>query len=668
VTIDPRLEAARERFDARADALFESAWAGVQTLAQPFKFELDFLREPSGRWRDFMRHAACPALDLPLCLLHDLGAALGDSETVLEDGLLDVAALSTAAVLASELVQGGEAHFNQEHGLLGQGLVLQAQWRLADIAPEREAAAAWARAHWQEHGSAMLDHRTRRLHRSEPYTPLELATLGRRWSPLKTPMFVAADRAGRRDIVLRLEGMLDEALSLHQLGRELGQLHRDLSRGHCSYPVWRLTQSLGGAPDPRRSPDPDRTLLAALLTPTLRDLAGQALGRVEVLRAALTRAGLAAVARALASLAGPFDRLFAVYEEASRPETASSVSFSLSHRPQREQVLSAGRAYLRGDPAATECWEVYRWAYLNERELVCRVFPIGFLLEHRIEAGDDCGAEVDALLDLYARNRYHYFDTMSVQPPDFDTLGLMMRLAPHAADPRRAAELLEVPLRWLLANVDEDGDIPVFMTAGFDAVSPGPYVHVIGRRCTAVQAGVLLGLLALDSGRHQGLIARAARRTLEVFAHRGSGSLRCYDLPYGAGLVLALCDGLRRVGGDLVPLPAVQRAEERAVTLLGGWRALGRIAPQDAALLELASQWPAAAALRDPAWAEMLIRSQHNDGSWDASPLYVIPCRGNLMNWHVSRLLTSALACHALAGSPHVPSTPTGEPTHGCST
>ena len=92
------------------------------------------------------------------------------------------------------------------------------------------------------------------------------------------------------------------------------------------------------------------------------------------------------------------------------------------------------------------------------------------------------------------------------------------------------------------------------------------------------------------------------------------------------------------------------------------------MSPQDAALLQLACRFPAAAPLRDPAWTELLIRTQRHDGSWDCSPLYVVPSRGNLMNWYASRLATTALACHALRCT-ELPPTPTsGATAHGRTT
>jgi len=672
IHLDERLLANRLAFEARADPVFEAAWAGVHTLAQIFKVELDFLRGPSRSWRDFYADTAWRPLDLPTLLLEDLGLPDSEARERSEQALFMAAALEAAAVMVSELVQCGESYYGYEHSLLCQGLLVQAQWQLAQAGVDTAAVAAWSVAHWNEHGSAMLEQRSRRLQQTTPYTPQDLALLGRRWAPMKTAAFAAARLAGRPELVIALNPLLDEAAALYQLGRELGSLNRDLSRGLCSYPVSRLAQALGGQPSAAGPADADRAMLAAVLTPTLRVIAEQALTRSERLLADVRRLGLQQVQRALRPLAQPFEHLLALYAAAARPAPAEApASFSLSHRPQRQQVIAAASGYLRSDPACHEAWEVYRCGYLNEPELVCRVFALGLLLEHRIAAGDDCGAEVDELFALYARNRFHYTDTPSSQPPDADTLGLMLRLAAHAGQPARCRALLEEPLGWLLASIDGDGDIPVFLTRALDADAAARYVPFVPPRCVAVQAAAQLGLLAFDAQRFRPALQASGPHTLRWFARVGAGALRCYDLPYGIGMVFALADGLRRTIGGTEIDAAAAAAEHEALTLLAAWRSRGRVCPQDAALLQLACRFPAAAALRDPAWIERLVRSQRHDGSWDDAPLYVVPSRGNLMNWYSSRMATTALAYHALRSTQsHTTDTTdtTGAMSHGRTT
>jgi hypothetical protein len=221
----------------------------------------------------------------------------------------------------------------------------------------------------------------------------------------------------------------------------------------------------------------------------------------------------------------------------------------------------------------------------------------------------------------------------------------MLGLAGHAGQPERWRSALEEPLRWLLANLGADGSLPVFLTRGVDAGDERRYVHVVGRRCGAVQARLLLGLLRHDAERFRTLIAAAAQQLLaEVELSRG-GAFWFYDLPLGVGLVLELCTALDRHGLEIDTAPAVAVC----VGLLGQQASLARCSELDAALLWLATGSNAAARdLRHPAWAELLIRSQQQDGAWAAAPLYSLPTRGQLMTWYGSRPVSSSYAYRAL--------------------
>lgn len=658
-----RLLARRMHFETVADEAFESAWAGVRTLSQPFKFELDLLREPSGLWRDFFVSTAYRPLDVPTLLLEDLGAPTGHDRDKAEHALFLASALEATSVLISELVLGGECNYSYEHTLLSAGLIAQEQWQLAEVARRPASIKECAIAHWVEHGDAMLAHRLQRINRTAPFSPHEIPIMGRRWAPLKSAVICAADYADGNDILDALCPLLDEAAALFQLGREMSSISRDLSRGHCTYPVSRLLQSLSGSIDMNTAPNADRVLLAALVTTTLPDLAAEGKQRVIALLKAVENLGLHNVCLAMTPLAGPFDAMAGLYANQAESEPAAEASFSVSHLPQLRQVIHAAKGYLQCDPAYHEAWEVYRWGYLNEAELICRVFPVGLVLEHRIAAGDDCKTEVDGLFELYAKNHYHYFDTMSTQPPDSDTLGLMLRLARHGGHPERCRALLDKPVRWLRENIEADGNIPVFFSAGLDAANDARYVHVAGRYCAGVQAGVLLGLLHFDADQYHDILVRGSNRLFQWFAKSSAGAIRFYDVLYGAGLMLELADGLRHARPWPAVAVAAEAAGQQAIELLRAQRGLGRVTCQDAALLWLATRFPSAAVLRDREWIELLIRTQHQEGAWDATPLYAIPGRGNLMNWYSSRLVTTAFAYHAVSSFDRTCSTTQGATT-----
>lgn len=641
-----RLAARRLAFEATADALFDAAWSSMRELAQPFRFELDLCREPSGCWRDLFVQMPYRFMDLPLLLLEDLGLPDDAARERLELGLLDQTALTAAAILALELVLEAEAHVGYEHVLLHSTLSAHAEWQLATLARDLPAARSRSLAAWNRAADTLLRHRQQRIGRCTPYTAQDLPRLGGRWAPLTGAMACALEHAGRMALWPALEPLLDEAACLFQLGRELGRISRDVSRGHYSLPIARLMQRLGVTPAVDAPPDPNYLTLAFLLPRALEPLAVESLARVDALRAAVVALGLPLLTQGLAPLAEPFERLRSLYRpnrDATSASAVATVKFSVSARPQLTQVLSAARGLLAADPDYRDAWEVYRWGFLNVPDLTCKVFPIGLILANRIAAGDDCAAELDALFERYARNRFHYFEQSSSLPPDCDTLGLMLGLTGHTPRPAHWRAVLQEPLGWLMANVEPDGGLPVFLTRGVDAGDGRAYHHVAGRRCAAVQARLLLGLWRHDAPRYRELLRRSSRQLCGQLVAAGAGAFWHYDVPLGAGLVLELAEALTRDAVDTAP------AVDVCVDLLRQQASRARGSAQEAALLWLATgSVEAARPLRHPAWAELMIRSQQQDGGWLAAPLYNLPTRGQLMSWYYSRLVSTSFVYRAL--------------------
>lgn len=647
-----RIAQRRREFEATADALFDEAWGSMRELAQPFRYELDLCREPSGAWRDLFACLPYRAMDLPLVLLEDLGMPDGAAREALERALLDQSALGTSALLALELVLEAEAHVGYEHVLLHTALSTQATWRLAALAPDLGSTRTRSLAAGNDAADALLDHRNKRIGRSTPFAPRDLSRMGRRWAPLQAPMACALAHAGRMDLWPTLQPWLDEAACLFQLGRELGRITRDVSRGHYSAPIARLLEGIGATPPIDQPPDPDHTMLACLLPRAASELAAEALARTASLCEAVEALGLPAAAAWFAPLAEPFEALRDRHREGSDDAPPADgdperVPFVVSAKPQLAQVLAAARGLMASDPSYRDAWEVNRWGFLNVPDLTCKVFPIGLVLDNRVAAGDDCAAEIDALFERYVHNRFHYFEQASALPPDCDTLGLMLGLAAHAAQPRRWRDALDEPLAWMRANIEADGGLPVFLTRGVDAGDGRAYAHVAGRHCAAVQARLLLGLVRHDAERFRSVVGAAARCLFEQVARARGGAFWFYDLPLGAGLVLQLSEALVRHGFDLEA--EATTAVSTCVALLRKHADLARLSGQDAALLWLAGGATAAAeGLRHAAWPELLIRSQQQDGGWAAAPLYTLPTRGNLMTWYTSRVVTTSYAYRAL--------------------
>ena len=84
------------------------------------------------------------------------------------------AALSFAAVMASELVVGAEAAWSFEHALLVSGLVSAAAWSLAEVSPDVARLGSRSAAHWSD--CKRIRHPTRPP-TSRPYHPRSQGSL-----------------------------------------------------------------------------------------------------------------------------------------------------------------------------------------------------------------------------------------------------------------------------------------------------------------------------------------------------------------------------------------------------------------------------------------------------------------------------------------------------------
>lgn len=647
MTLQDHLWTLRRELD---DDGLDRTWATLRELGVLLTTDLEPWRMPGSRWSDFMIEAPLRLVDLPLLLLEDLGVPADDERLALERSLLRASLTTTVAIFHAELSVGAEVRYGPEHTLLQSNLVAAATWQLATTSSNLPALARAAQAHWSEHGAALHDLRERRVGRVAAFSLDEIDTLGGRFAPLATVLVCAAQRAGRADVLPELLPLFARACSLFQLGRELSTIHQDLSRGHCTAPIALLLLGMGGL-DEGRALEVDRAAAAIVLTRTLDELATHALARTQALRQHLRELGLIEVLNALDGLDGPFLTVRQLYAGAPGPATdPRRTTFPVSHRPQLEIILRAAQGFLSADPCYCEAVEEYRWGFLGQPELQAKVFPIGIILENRSEAGDDCAQEISALFETYAANRFHYFEQVSALPFDADSCALMLRLVDRAADPRRARALMQTPLAWLLANIAADGGVPVFMIDGVDAGDDRRYVSSYGTRCGVVQAAVILGLARYDGEAHEQLIERMLVRLHDMVEREGAGCFAYYDVPYASLQLFATCAAVREAGRWPQLENRLCGIEARMLEIARAQRGLGAPSAQTAALLWLASSFPAARSLRNLGWVERLLRTQRASGAWPSSPFFVLPTRGNLVEWFDSRLLSSSFAYRALRG------------------
>jgi hypothetical protein len=184
------------------------------------------------------------------------------------------------------------------------------------------------------------------------------------------------------------------------------------------------------------------------------------------------------------------------------------------------------------------------------------------------------------------------------------------------------------------------------MTDGEAVRRERAHVAVGGRSCAAVASGLCLGLWGSTIDGAVEAAERAATVVFERVARSRGHAFLWYDVPYGVALVRELVRATRARG---LASDAAHRADAVCSELIAEHGARARVSPLDAALLWWASRHDAPPAASASVWIEVLLRSQRQDGSWPACPLYTLPTRGNLINWYATRLTTSSYAYRTLA-------------------
>lgn len=362
---------------------------------------------------------------------------------------------------------------------------------------------------------------------------------------------------------------------------------------------------------------------------------GDVVARRGALTAELRSAGFPMTASALRQVTAA-----AVAIDGLAPRTGRAPA---THTP--AEAKRAALAFLCADPTHREAWEVHRWGFMGLPTLTGRVFATGVVLENLTVTGRDCGAEIARLQADYEAQRFHSFEEPSGQPPDIATLGLFLRLQPFSATRDEDARRLAHPLRWVAANVSANGEIPTFMREGIDLGRP--YLeHMVGDRCVAARAGLLLGLLAHPQ-RSQDVLQRVAAATLDHFLDEGAAAIALYDELYAGWMILELTHTLELHGPALADRCAAAAGLARA--LLAARAERGDLSPLDAAFLLLAAPRSGASAADRTRWIARLLETQGPDGSWAACPAYLAAAPGNLLCWFSSRTLTTSFCYRALA-------------------
>lgn len=571
-----------------------------------------------------------PWLDLAFWLLDDWGVPADAARARLERGVF----AATLFLVGAAYVEAGvrdEAHtFDGRYHGLAQALRDEARTCLLRLFPET---------------SPFWDHFQRYLESQTADARIDWAALSEeeahrrlraRFALGHIP--IAALAFAQRAALADLERVTDD-LHLHlALLHDVLNLKRDAHSRHQSYSIARIRRAanLGGEPPP----PPEQILGAALLTGTVRAIAdecGERLGTTIERARTLGLPTLAAYAQELQAQLAELQALFSL--RASEP-TASALRFTAPRRP-LDEALAMAEAYLFADRTFRESWEVQRRGVLGEAALTGRAFGPGLVLE-ALRPYHDIADDISAWLAALARDGFRYYPHPSV-PPDADDIGLALRLLPHSANPSAQRQLLERPLRWLRANLAEDGRIPCWFVREVEGLDTHNPLALWGDHCATVEANALLGLLTFDADAHRDLITRAATRWLARWRTVGLGANALYAPACALWTAARLLEALASSGlvtvaaNDLAP--AIDRLSVEAEHVTSA---------QSAACLTLACRHPDLAARFSRGWVTLILKQQRYDGSWPGEPLFVTPTRGELAAWYSSATVTTAYCYQAL--------------------
>jgi hypothetical protein len=345
-----------------------------------------------------------------------------------------------------------------------------------------------------------------------------------------------------------------------------------------------------------------------------------------------------------------------------RFECALATSWLWRHMPggwdgsrvqgERERALRMARAGLGADDRFQEAWEVQRWGGWCAEPRIARFFPVGLCLLGLAAADVDVSTKAAELLLTEGRtDGYRYYGHWLGIPPDADDLGLALQLLPLAGDRPDLHRILEHPIEVLLGNVGPDGFIHTYLEQGLAEPTTPDGPHWLVRRCPAVAARALIGLIVTDWPLPSGFRDRALQRLLTVLRDEGPASVDAYPLCYARLLLAHLEQALR--GRDC---PAAARAELHEM--------LSAIEQEILATEELDGGWgsPLATACHltvlslrrtrgfDPSAAILyLCARQEPDGLWPREALYHCPGRDNSQHDYATRSVTTAICMEALA-------------------
>jgi hypothetical protein len=461
-------------------------------------------------------------------------------------------------------------------------------------------------------------------------------------APLRTVALAALAAVDRLEGGTRVAEMLEQVAHAYQAIADLASMHRDLELGRVSYPIAFIARA---ARIPLRpAPRPEVILGAMVVTGSLRPIVETAFGRLRSARYIAVELRLPTFSAFLSDAEAHFEAQLESWtlgtprHGSARPAPAVRQSM-----PTLSQALGMAEGFLLADPTFRESWETHREGMLGRPEVASR-FPAGLILEILCRRGLDVRKLIDEFLAFTVANGFRYYDHPR-SGVDSDTIGVFLRLRPHATVTAENDRVATLVLECLARNVQQTGAIPVWLTGCADPEESAGVI-ALGEGCGTVAAHLLLGLVPAP-GEHEGTVTIGAKQLLDRIGSVGVAANINYPPLYALGAFFRLVHMLDAANGP-VALGGIGDARAALTAELERVVSTSVVTAQDAALLILACHEANREDLIDPGWLVQVLKRQRFDGSWIGEPFAAAPNRGRSVSWYSSTLLTTALCYDAL--------------------
>lgn len=291
-----------------------------------------------------------------------------------------------------------------------------------------------------------------------------------------------------------------------------------------------------------------------------------------------------------------------------------------------------------------ETWEIQRWGFLNEPNLIANVFTPALMAETIFDAGYDIEKNIKFLMGLKGDIGWYYYTNTNKIPTDSDVLGQLLHLVAKTGNTEKYRDLFTEPLRILENNIEDSGRCPTWLDDGINHFKSEIEKKWYGNDCIGVMANLYYGLFLFDKDKYSNLINKGVEYILNNLNKEKTEAFNgeYYNSSYKFYLVSRLINSLNI---DSYELNNLKREILKSQSIDGSWNN----STQDTTFIMLALMtFPNVNVSVVKAAAKYLIDTQNYDGSWDEEDLYICPGKNGKTVYYKNKKITTSFCLRAL--------------------